>query len=153
MKFRRFKVGGIAIAVVFLFLYFSSPGKVVVDEQGKVSGLINNARSLVQGPSFWEDQLLEVNSELDWHLKEPQRQAELQRELENMSREFDRSMEEFYREYPDMEPSAAERQAEALRERADQIEQDELDRQLERLRLERIAELRNILPLIIENAE
>src|SRR5690606_12603389 len=115
MKFKRFKIGGAAIAVVFLFLYFSSPGKVVVDEQGKVRGLINNARSWVQGASFWEDQLLAVNSELDWYLKEPRRQAELNREMENMSREFDRSMEELYREFPDMEPSAAERQAEVLR--------------------------------------
>ncbi len=153
MKFKRFNIGGAAIAVVFLFLYFSSPGKVVVDEQGKVRGLIDNARSWVQGSSFWEGQLLEVNSELDWHLKEPRRQAELNREMENMSREFDRSMEELYREFPDMEPSAAERQAEVLRERADQIEQNELDRQLERFRLERISELRNILPIVKENAE
>ena len=62
-------------------------------------------------------------------------------------------MEEMYREYPDLRLSPAKRQAEALRERADQIEQTELDRFIEKIRLERIAELRKILPIVKAKAD
>lgn len=141
------------MAVIFLYLYFSSPGKVVVDTNGEVKGLTNNIRASLQGKGFWKNQLKEVNSELEWELGEPQRQEKLDHEMNQMFRELNQSMENMYRKYPDMRPSAYERQAEALRERADQIEQQELDRYLENIRLKRIAELRSILLLVRANAE
>jgi len=126
---------------------------VVVDANGNIEGFINSIRASIQGKEFWKNQLKEVNSVLEWELGEPQRQAKLNREMNQMFREVDQSMEEMYREYPDMRPSAAERLAEVLRERADQIEQQEVDRYIDKIRLERIAELRNILPLVKASAE
>ena len=78
---------------------------------------------------------------------------ELDRITEEGVREFDQLMEEMYREHPEMRPSQADLQAEALRERADQIEQEEFDRLVEKMRLKRIAELRKILQLVKDRAE
>lgn len=143
---------GLAILIV-AYLYVSSPGKVVVDEAGYVKGLMNTARAALQGKNFWKDQLREVHSDLQRELSEPHRKAELDREMNQMLREVDQSTEEMYRVHPDMRPSPEERQAEALRERADQIEQVEVDRFLEKIRLERIAELRKILPVVQAKGE
>ena len=143
---------GLAI-IVAVYLYLSSPGKVVVDEVGDVKDLINTARAALQGKNFWKDQFREVNSALQRELSEPQRRAELDSEMNQMLREVDQSTEEMYREHPDLRPSPEERQAEILRERADQIEQAEFDRFLEKIRLERIAELRKLLPVIQEKGK
>ena len=138
---------GLAILII-AYLYLSSPGKVVVDEAGDVKGLINTARAALQGENFWKNQLREVRSALQRELSEPQHMAELGREMNKMLSEVDQSMEKMYTEHPDMRPSPEKRQAEVLRKRADQIEQAELDRLIEKIRLERIAELRKILPVV-----
>ncbi|WP_045856705.1 hypothetical protein [Teredinibacter purpureus] len=78
--------------------------------------------------------------------------AQLDREMDEILDEADESMEEFYRDYPEMRPSKAELQAEALRDRADEIEQMELVKELEQMRRERISELRKIIPLIRSKA-
>ena len=137
---------GIILGIAYLCI--SRPGEVVVKDSGKVDGVINHARKMFQGKRFWKNQLIEIDKELKWELGEPKRKAEFDRELRLMDREFENEDKEFYREYPDMRPSAAERQAEALRERADAIEQAELDRELEKFRLQRIAELRRVRPVV-----
>jgi len=51
---------GVLLTVVILlagYLYISGPGKVVVNEKGRVPGLVNKGRALVQGNHFWERQL------------------------------------------------------------------------------------------------
>lgn len=153
MNLQKLKIGGGLIALAFLYLYFSSPEKVVVDEQGNINGLINNARESIQGKAFWRNQLIKVSSKLEWELGEPQRQAKFNQKMNQMMREVNQSMEEMHQKYPDTRPSAAERQADALRERADQIERQELDRYLEKLRTERVSELRKILPIVKARAE
>lgn len=142
------KISSSFIALIFLYLYFSSPGKIIVDKQGNIGGMINNVRELIQGKRFWRNQLIEVNSELESKLEAPQFQAKFNPEMNQMVREIDPSLKEIYQKYPDLKPSAAERQADALRERADQIEQQELDRYLEKLRIERISELRKIFLIV-----
>lgn len=153
MNLQKLKISGGLIALAFLYLYFSSPEKVVVDEQGNINGLINNARESIQGKAFWRNQLIKVSSELEWELGEPQRQAKFNQKMNQMMREVNQSMEEMHKKYPDTRPSAAERQADALRERADQIERRELDRYFEKLRIERVSELRKILPIVKARAE
>lgn len=153
MNKKKIKIVSGLLVAVFLYVYCSSPGKVVVDKNGNIKGLINKARASIQMKRFWKNQLKEINAELKWQLGEPLRKAKLDREMKQIFNEFDQSMEEMYREHPEMRPSVAERQAEALRERADQIEQQEFDRYLEKMRLERIAELRNILPLVKSRIE
>ncbi len=135
------------------YLFFSSPGKVVVNENGQISGVTNQAREVLHGKRFWKDQLREVVTELDWELGEPRRRAELDREFREMDREFDRTMEEMDQKYPDTRPSAAERHAEALRKRADDIEMAEMARFLEQIRLKRIAELRRIRSIVEAKAK
>jgi hypothetical protein len=46
-----------AVIVLSGYLYFSKPGSVVIDEKGKIEGLLNKARAMVQGDHFWELQL------------------------------------------------------------------------------------------------
>ena len=144
----KIKIVSVAVILGVAYLYLSSPGEVVVQDNGKVAGLINQAREALQGKGFWKKQLFEVDKELVWELGEPKRNAELNREFRAMDREFEKEQEQMYREHPDMRPSAAERQAEALRERADAIEQAELERELEQCRLQQIAELRRIKRLV-----
>lgn len=52
--------------------------------------------------------------------------------------------ERLYREHPELRPTAEERQAAVFRGRADALERVALDRELEQINLERIAELRRI---------
>jgi len=153
VNLKKIKIGGGLIAAVLLYLYFSTPENVVVDEHGNINGFINNARELIQGKAFWKNQLSEVNFEIEWQLGKPQRMAELQHRMQIMDEKEDQIMEEFDQKYPDMRPSEAERQAEALREMADQIEQQESERFFENLRIERISELRKILPVVKARAE
>lgn len=119
-----------------------------MQKSGKVDGLINNFRKSLQGKNFWRNQLYEIDKVLDWELGEPKRRAEIDSELRQMVREFEKDERDFYKEYPDMRPSVAERRAQALRDQADAIEQAELDREIEKFRLQRIAELRKIRPFV-----
>ena len=150
MNFSNLKLVFGFLILIFLYLNFSSPDKVVVDSSGNISGLINNLRETIQGNGFWEKQLQVAKSDLEWELSEPKRQAELDNELNQIMKETDESMEDMYREFPDMRPSKAETQAEKLRDRADEIEQQELDRELELMRQEAIIELKHIIPAIKE---
>lgn len=152
MENRAKLFAALAIATI-AYLCFSSPGEIVVNETGDIKGLLNIARSTLQGKSFWKDQLLEIHSALQQELSEPQRQAELDREMNQMRSEVDETMAEMYREHPDTRPSPEERRADALREQADQIEQREIDLFLEKMRLERIAELQKILPIVQAKGE
>ena len=143
-RITKFKVSWMVAVLCMDYLYISSPGEVVVEENANVIGLFNKARESIQGKRFWKNQLIEVENELEWELGEPKRIAEFDREMRKDDREFQKEEEQFYQEYPDMRPSAAELKAEALRVRADAIEQAELDRELNQYRLQRIGELRII---------
>lgn len=153
VSFINIKMGCGSLIAILLFLYFSSPGNVVVDARGNINGSINRARESIQREAFWKDQLTKVNSELQWELGAPQRQMELDQEMNQMMRAIDQSMEEIYLDYPEMRPSPTQQQAESLRERADEIEQQELDLYLENFRIERISELREILPIVKARTE
>lgn len=123
---------------------FSSPKKVVVDERGKISGVVNEVRHSIQGRRFWERQSILVQKELDWQLGEPARNAASEKEIQEMKAELERDMRDFYTQYPDAAPSPAQRQADFLREQADALEEAEFAREMEAYRTKRIAELRII---------
>ena len=112
-------------------LWISPPDKVVVNETAEIKGVINKARAGLQGKGFWKDQLRTIKSELQWELSEPQREAEFEKNMEELYRELNKDMEEIYRKNPERSPSSTERRAKFLRERADQIEQAEIDREFE----------------------
>lgn len=152
MKPTKSKILTFLIIAVFLYLYFSTPGKVAVDASGNVQGLVNSIRATTQGRKFWLNQLNEVNSELEWRLGAPERRAKLEQKLNEISIEHNERMEKIYTKYPNMKPSYAKQQAEALREKADQIEQQEIEYHLEEYRQKRITELQNILPVAREKS-
>lgn len=143
--------GGLALLLV-MYVSFSSPGKVVITETGDITGIINNARKLAQGKLFWQGQLNEMTTRLIELEAEPTEIAKMNREMENMRIEVQREMEKMYQEHPDTRPSEAKRQAEALRNKADSIEQAEWDRTMENERLERLASLRKIYSLVENRA-
>ncbi len=70
------------------------------------------------------------------------------RETKEMDQEFDRVIEQMYRENPEMRPSASERKAEALRDQADAIEDAELDRELKQWLHQYLGKLRRIKQLV-----
>ena len=146
------KIAGALALLLVIYVSFSSPGKVVIIETGDIAGIINNARELVQGKTFWQGQLDAITTRLNKLEAEPAETAKMNRELENMMAESKRDDEKMYRDYPDMRPSEAERQAEALRDKADSIEQAEWDRTMEMERLEQITLLRKIYALVENRA-
>ncbi len=138
----------VAVVLCVAYLYLSSLGKIAVDDSSKIVGLANQIRETLQGKGFWENQRLEVNKELALEIGEPKRNAELNREIKEMDQEFDRVIEQMYRENPEMRPSASERKAEALRDQADAIEDAELDRELKQWLHEYLGKLRRIKQLV-----
>jgi hypothetical protein len=146
------KIAGALALLLVIYVSFSSPGKVVITETGDITGIINNARELVQGRTFWQGQLDAITTRLNKLEAEPAETAKMNHEMENMLIESQREMEKMYRDYPDTRPSEAEQQAEALRDKADRIEQTEWDRTMEKERLERIASLRKIYTLVENRA-
>jgi hypothetical protein len=144
------KVGwSIAVCgIAFSYLSLSTPGKLVVKDDGKIVGMLHVVREHIQGKAFWVDQLVEAKKDLAYELGEPERARKFDLEMRELSRESDAEMEKFHREYPDMRPTAAQVQAEALRKQADAIESEETRLFMEKLRLERVDELRRIKRVI-----
>ena len=131
-----------------VYLYLSSPGEVVIDQQGQIAGPMNKVRAQLQGPSFWRDQLLEAKRALESRRAAPERDKKRQARLEASLEKSKQRMEEFYKQHPKTRPSEATERAEALRERADEIEQEELDEYLEKRRLDKISNLEAIIRFI-----
>lgn len=140
-------------ALVGAYVVFSSPDEIVVNDSGEVEGILNKIRANVQGGRFWIDQLDLLNADLEWELKEPQRQAEMEKEMRQMELEMKKENEEFYRQNPDLRPSRAEAQAERLRERADEIETTEYDQEMEQMRIENIRRLRHLISIVKPKAK
>jgi hypothetical protein len=147
MNKTKIKLVAGAMGVILVYLFLSSPDGVAVDRNGDVRGVLNIAREGLQGKRFWTNQVKEINAELQWELSQPRRQVEINRELDKAIREIDRSMEDMYKEFPEMRPSAAERRADSLREKAERIEDAEMARFLENARLQEISKLQTILPI------
>ena len=129
MNLKKLKIIFGVIVLIFLYLNFSSPNKIVVDRNGNISGLINKFRENIQGNRFWNKQLKIATSDLKWALNEPNRQAKL-----------DQIMEDMYQKLPNSRPSNAEIQAQRLRKIADKIEYHEFDREIELIRQKTIKE-------------
>lgn len=116
------KIFGALALLLVIYVSFSSPGKVVIAETSDIAGITNVARELVQGKTFWQEQLNAITTELNKLEAEPAETAKLNLEMDNMLIESQQDAEKMYRDYPDTRPSEAERQAEALRDKADNNE-------------------------------
>jgi hypothetical protein len=147
MNKTKIKLVAGAMGVILIYLFLSSPDGVAVDRSGNVKGIFNVAREGLQGKRFWTNQVEVINAQLQWELSQPRRQAEMNREYGEAISEMDRSMEDMYKEFPEMRPSAAERRADSLREKAERIEDAEMARFLENARLQEMSKLQTILPI------
>ena len=97
---------------------------------------------------FWDQQLDVANSKLQWELEEPLRLAQEEKEWEEYEREARIEDVDFYKRYPDLRPTRAEAAAEALRDKADRIEELEWRREMEIDRKKSIADIRRIIQYI-----
>lgn len=149
---RRFLVLLTLLTVVVHYLYFTSPGWVVVNQDGEIHGMTNKARATLQGKKFWRDQLHEVNREIQWEGSGSVRTSGNEQTSENPDRDAGREMERIYRRYPQFRSSYAELQAETMGGPVNQIKWMKFYSFLEEMRRQRFQELQNILPVVQSKA-
>jgi len=140
------------VTVAVLYLYFSSPGRVVVSRTGEIQGLANQARASLQGKRFWRDQLHEVTREIRWDDSGILENSVDGRTSGESDWDADREMETYYRKYPKSRSSLAELHAKAERGRITQVEWMVYSSLLEELRKNRSHELQGILPVVRSKA-
>jgi hypothetical protein len=144
----RIAFGIIVVAILGTWLYFSKPDKVVINEKGKVEGLVNKARELIQGDKFWKLQLIMAN---DIYVKStaphPPSSSELQtlyNKMREAQKELDDRMKGLY--------TPEEQLANSLRIKADSIERSGkwriMNEAEDSLRLLEAGKYKKILPLI-----
>ena len=138
----------IALLILCGYIYFSKPGKVVINEKGNVEGLVNKARSMIQGDKFWKYQLTMAN-ELYIKNNTPQlpSSAEMQalyRKVREDERLLDEKMKVLY--------TIEEQAAKTLRMKADSIELvgkwRSIDDAVEAARMQEVQKFRIIIPMI-----
>lgn len=82
------------------YLYFSNPDAVVISEKGKVEGVINIARAMVQGDRFWKLQLKLAtelyNKSIEPHPSSTAEMEELYRKLREDEMALDDKMKDLY---------------------------------------------------------
>ena len=148
-----FMVLMILFIVVLHYFYFSSPGRVVVNKNGEIYGLENKARAALQGKKFWRDQLQEVRQEIEWEEFGILRKAANDRILGKIGQDINREIEKYYRRYPQIRSSKAERQADAMRGQYDHFKWIKFNPILEEMRQKRFKELGMILPVVQSKIE
>jgi hypothetical protein len=130
------------------YLYFSKPEGVVLNEKGKVEGLVNKGRALVQGNKFWKRQLTIATGIYDKDLEPHLPSSNDMQTLYNKMREYEKALDE------KMKPlfTPEEQLANSLRIQADSIYRagkwriiDEAD---EAVRLKEINRFKLIIPII-----
>jgi hypothetical protein len=138
----------LAIVVIFGYIYFSKPKKVVINEKGRIEGLINKGRALLQGNKFWDLQFRMANEIYNKSLVPAlPSSAELQ-ELYRKMHEAEIAL------YEKIKPlySTEEQMAYSLRMRADSIEKAGkwrvLDDAAEAVRVKETEKYKIIIPLI-----
>ncbi|MBC8555427.1 MAG: hypothetical protein H8D23_37915 [Candidatus Brocadiales bacterium] len=144
----------IGLVAIFssVYFYISTPDKVVVDQFGKVNGVINKYRELLQGEKFWIDQIKEVKSAISWHSNARDRSEQIhqifQKSDDRNELKNKKNMELLYEKYPEYRPSIEAQLAEQLRRQADELERQDQMAQLDRISQKKVHELRRVLTAI-----
>lgn len=147
----RAKLILIVIICLCSYLYFSNPDTVVINEKGKVDGLVNKARAVLQCEKFWRYQLNRANEKHEKRLSslslisdEMQEMREIEKGLPEIEKILDDKMKELY--------TPEQQMAESLRRKADSIESAGtwrlVDEMLEKKRLKEIEDTKIIIPII-----
>ncbi len=143
----------IILGLIFCYFFFTKPDIVVVTEKGKVTGVINKGRALVQGKKFWQQQLDLANAFYNESLKpHPPTSTEL-RDLYARMREYEKELDDRMQTLYTPE----EKLAMSLRVKADSIERDSkwrsLDEADETTRLKNTSTIKSILAAIASKLE
>jgi hypothetical protein len=144
----RITLSLIAIIILGSYLYFSKPNEVVIDEKGKVEGLVNKARALIQRDKFWKLQLKMANEiynkDIEPHLASSNDMQELYRKMREVEKALDEKMRPLY--------TLEEQAGNNLRIQADSIVRAGKWRQVnevdEAVRLKEIEKFKVIIPII-----
>ena len=137
------------VIIIFCgYIYFSNPVEVVINEKGRVEGLVNKARSAIQRDKFWKLQLKLAN-DLYGKIQAPQlpSSAEMQtlyRKLREDEKALDDKMNVLY--------THEEQIAKKLRIEADSIERvgkwRSIDDTAEATRMKDVEKFKIIIPII-----
>ena len=125
-----------------------TPNTLVVSPNGDIKGTINIIRAELQGQRFWREQQLKAKREFEWISSAPQRNANLNTRTVEIMEQHRQRMNDFYEKYPNSRPSSAEEKAQTLRDKADMIEQEEMEQTLNKARLNRLAKLEQTITFI-----
>ncbi len=143
-------LAAVVLAILAGYLYLSNPGKVVINEKGKVEGVVNKARAFIQGSRFWHLQIVLIGEEYN-RIQAPQKPSsadmqELYKKMREAERALDEKMKVLY--------SAGEEEALQLRIKADSLERSEkwkhIDDEAEYARMKRLEKLKKVIPVIEE---
>jgi hypothetical protein len=108
----------ITIIIFCGYIYFSKPDAIVINEKGNCEGLVNKARSFLQGDKFWKLQLKMANEmytkSLAPHLPSSSEMQELYHKLIEDEKALNEKMKVLY--------TPEEQLANMLRMKADSIE-------------------------------
>ena len=131
----------VAIPIIFFVNdgLFSPPKEIVVNSNGEIPGLLRRLSEKIYGDKFWESQLTKIRNEIIKEESIPFEQAKRKQESEEM-------MKKVYAENPSLRPKLT--LAEKLRRRADELEKQESERHIEKLRQVRIKNLSEIKQFI-----
>jgi hypothetical protein len=134
------------IAVYILYLAYSESNEIVINKNSEITGIIRKLQKYAQEDDFWKRQLVLVKHELRHEESFPIRMAELKGSLNKIVVEAQESIQKFNNKNPslNLDLSEAQKQADALREKADNIEHREMDAIMEEMRLERIDWLKSV---------
>ncbi len=138
----------IVVVILGSYLYFSKPDGVVINEKGRVEGIVNKGRALVQRDKFWKRQLQLAtdiyNKDIEPHLPSSNDMQVLYQKMREAEKALDEKMKSLFTE--------EEIQARNLRIQADSIERaskwKKVDEADEAVRQKEIEKFRKILPLI-----
>lgn len=135
----------VSCSIFLLYFFVSVPDSVVLQSNGQLSGMGNEIRAFLQGKSFWQDQLSKLDQRVADLKEMPKRRDEVERELTKISKEAD---EKVYHENPELRPTPAQRRADALRARADAIEDTEERKSFVKECSEKVDQLNMLMPII-----
>jgi len=132
------------LALVSVWLTYPSKEIDISLKSCQPSGVLANLRSILHEDLFWNNQRQALSTKLAEERNWPKRKAELDRTLNKAIAEVDQTLEEMYRENPELKP-APPTQSERLYRMAEEAEQRELDAFVETFRQEEIHRLETCL--------
>jgi hypothetical protein len=122
------------VVLVLAWALWPSIGE-INNEDCNPKGIAAKLSAMIYGDKFWSIQLAGVRDDLFEAENWDRKQAEAQRKIDDIVRQFQPDLDaiqaqvdETYKQYPSLAPTSAEVEAQQLRERADEIEDDEARR-------------------------